>query len=81
MAPQVVAHLGARTKRRLTALVEHTISPAGDPFYAAGREIPDHFCYGGYVYIGRMVESNEDLDGEVEVIEAVACRRCEEKGS
>jgi hypothetical protein len=35
-----------------------------------------HACYDGWVYLGRLVESDQDLDGEVEVIEAVPCRRC-----
>ncbi len=57
---------------------EHTISPAGDPFYAAKRR-PDtdetpHGCYEGWVYLGF---EGEDLDGEhVEEIERVPCRRC-----
>jgi hypothetical protein len=35
-------------------------------------------CLDGWVYIGRIVdgEAEHDLDGEVEVIEAVPCRRC-----
>ena len=28
------------------------------------------------VYLGRLVESPDDLQGEVEVIEAVPCKRC-----
>ena len=35
-----------------------------------------HACIDGWVYLGRMVKSEHDLDGEVEVIEAVRCRRC-----
>jgi hypothetical protein len=61
---------------------EHTISPAGDPFYAADRRddtIEAHYaslerphgCIEGVVYIGHMVEGE---DGEeVEVFEAVTC--------
>jgi hypothetical protein len=33
-------------------------------------------CYEGVVYIGHMVESEADGD-EVEVLEAVPCRRCQ----
>ena len=59
---------------------EHTISPAGDPFYAASRH-PDHDapetphgCYDGWVYLGF---EGEDENGEhVEEIERVPCRRC-----
>ena len=68
---------------------EHTISPAGDPFTSAPqrddtleahyasleRGIPC-YCYGGYHYIGHMV-IGEDGE-EVEVFEAVPCRRCSE---
>ncbi len=35
-----------------------------------------HGCMNGYVYIGHMVE-DEDGD-EVEVIEAIVCKRCQE---
>lgn len=34
-------------------------------------------CYEGVVYIGHLVEGGEGE--ETEVIEAVRCRRCEEK--
>ncbi len=68
---------------------EHTISPAGDPFYAGSRRTDDtieaHYaslergipcgCYGGYHYVGHMVEDPE-TGGEVEVFEAVPCHRC-----
>ncbi len=68
---------------------EHTISPAGDPFYAASRPddtIEAHYaslergipcsCYWrGYHYIGHMLEDQES-GGEVEVFETVPCRRC-----
>ena len=54
---------------------EHTISPAGDPFYAASRAEHDHphgcaLCMSsGFIFFG--VEE----DGEEE-IERVPCRRC-----
>jgi hypothetical protein len=57
---------------------KHTISPAGDPFTAAPHhddhvERP-HACTDGVVFIGHQVVGE---DGEeVEVIEAVPCRRC-----
>ncbi len=46
---------------------EHTISPAGDPFYAAGfpsRTDQDqvrhpHGCIAGVVYIGHLVEGED----------------------
>jgi hypothetical protein len=56
---------------------EHTISPAGDPFYAASRRTDEQepcSCYGGYHYIGHVVE--EEHGEETEVFEAVPCRRC-----
>jgi hypothetical protein len=56
---------------------EHTISPAGDPFYAASLR-PDeapHGCIGGYHYIGHIVEDPETGE-EIEVFEPVRCRRC-----
>jgi hypothetical protein len=89
MAPRVVAHPGTRPTERMPTVDEHTISPAGDPFYAAAQASPDdtieaHYaalergipcsCYGGFHYIGHMVEGE---DGEeVEVFDAVPCRRC-----
>ncbi len=57
---------------------EHTISPAGDPFYAASRrdhEETPHGCIAGVVYIGHMV-IGEDGE-EMEVFEPVPCRRCQ----
>jgi hypothetical protein len=61
----------------------HPFTRAGDPFYAAGeaKHRPDpgyetpHGCISGVVYIGHMVE-DEDTGEEVEVYEAVPCRRC-----
>ena len=37
---------------------------------------PPHACYDGWVYIGHMVESEHDLDGEVVEYVRVPCRRC-----
>jgi hypothetical protein len=70
------------------AVDKNTISSAGDPFTAKAAPeldtIEAHYaslergipcsCYGGYHYIGHMVES--EAGEEVEVFEAVACRRC-----
>jgi len=33
-----------------------------------------HACYRGVVYLGRLVE--DDSGEEVEIVEAVPCRRC-----
>ena len=46
-------------------------SSAPDP-HPSTEEIP-HACMGGYVFIGHMIEE------EVEVVEAVPCRRCLDK--
>jgi hypothetical protein len=35
-----------------------------------------HACMDGWVFLGRVVESQHDLDGEVEVYDRVPCRRC-----
>jgi hypothetical protein len=53
---------------------EHTISPAGDPFYAASRchdqdERPC-YCYGSGVVVLTIEE-----DGQ-EYVAVVPCRRC-----
>jgi hypothetical protein len=33
-------------------------------------------CMDGWVFVGRVVESEHDLDGEVVEYERVPCRRC-----
>ena len=35
-----------------------------------------HACMDGWVILGRVVESEHDLDGEVVAYERVPCRRC-----
>jgi hypothetical protein len=37
-----------------------------------------HACMDGWVFLGRVVESEHDLDGEVVEYERVLCRRCAE---
>ncbi len=63
-------------------MIDRRIPVAGDPFYAAARRNDqDHdqerrcfVCIDGLVYLGELVIGD---DGEeVEVIEAVPCRRC-----
>ena len=41
----------------------------------ASLECP-HACTDGWVFLGRVVESEHDLDGEVVEYERVPCRRC-----
>jgi len=57
---------------------EVRIAPAGDPFTSQDQEHPCA-CYDGWVYLGRVVESQDDLDGEVVEYEAVRCKRCEQE--
>jgi hypothetical protein len=38
-----------------------------------------HACIDGWVFLGRIVESEHDLDGEVVEYERVPCRRCAEE--
>jgi hypothetical protein len=90
LAPaSVLALPGPGPQERKTTVDEHTISSAGDPFYAARHRTDDtiaaHYasleracsCYGGYHYIGYMVEDPHTGE-EVEVFEAVPCKRCKQ---
>jgi hypothetical protein len=38
-----------------------------------------HACMDGWVFLGRVLESEHDLDGEVVEYERVPCRRCAEE--
>ena len=38
-----------------------------------------HACLDGFVYLGYVVESPDDLDGEVAQYERIPCRRCAEE--
>jgi hypothetical protein len=72
MAPQVVQHPGARPTGR---------SPYGHHRVPQPRHHDDsveaHYaCMDGWVFLGRIVESEHDLDGEVVEYERVPCRRC-----
>jgi hypothetical protein len=40
-----------------------------------------HACMNGWVYLGYVVESPHDLDGEVIEYERLPCRRCAEETS
>jgi hypothetical protein len=79
MAPQVMAHPEARTQE--ASPVTNRSVLAGDPIAYAGSKLEGvehdhpHACYQGVVYIGHVVE-DPGTGEEVEVIEAVPCRRC-----
>jgi hypothetical protein len=38
-------------------------------------------CMDGWVFLGRVVESEHDLDGEIVEYERVPCRRCASEGA
>lgn len=64
---------------RRSPVDEHTIPPAGDPFTSGPRDDHDErpcACDGGWVTIGYMAESADDLNGEVEVFERIPCKKC-----
>ena len=79
MAPQEVRSSSGPGPQNLEVTVDTIrISPAGDPFHAAphhdDHDERPHACNQGFVYIGHQVVGE---DGEeVDVIEAVPCRRC-----
>jgi SWIM zinc finger len=60
--------------------IAHPELAAGDPFVAAAKNRP-HACMDGWVFLGRVVESQHDLDGEVVVYDRVPCRRCAGRGA
>jgi hypothetical protein len=89
MAPQVVAHPGARTTKGRFMATQKSSAPHAHPstddhddtveaHYASLEREPEAcLCYDGWVYLGRVVESQHDLDGEVVEYERVPCRRCQ----
>ena len=50
-----------------------TTDSSADAHPSTEEETP-HGCYEGVVYLGRLVE--DDSGEEVEMVEAVPCRRC-----
>ncbi len=48
---------------------------SAEAHYACLERRP-HACIDGWVFLGRVVESEHDLDGEVVEYERVPCRRC-----
>jgi hypothetical protein len=57
---------------------EHTISPDGDPFYAAPEHDGPHACNDGWVTIGQLVVDPETGE-ETEEYALYLCRRCAER--
>lgn len=68
-------HLYALGIATAKGTIRHPELAAGDPFLAAGKHRPCT-CIDGSVYLGRVVESQHDLDVEVVVYDRVPCRRC-----
>jgi hypothetical protein len=54
------------------SLIEHTISPAGDPFHGAPHDDEESpcACLEGFVFIGYIDEDSEERGT------AYPCRRC-----
>jgi hypothetical protein len=46
------------------------------PHACLEREAEACLCYDGWVFLGRVVESEHDLDGEIVEYIRVPCRRC-----
>ena len=85
LAPQVLAHPGARSIGRSPMDTTESSAPHAHPStedhdvsveaHYACLERP-HACMDGWVFVGRVVKSEHDLDGEVVEYERVPCRRC-----
>ena len=79
MAPQVLAHPGARTTRRHLMATEKSSAPHAHPStdvdddtveaHYACLERP-HACMGGWVFVGYIDEHGEEREA------AYRCRRC-----
>jgi hypothetical protein len=86
MAPQVLEHPGARTTRRHLMAIEKSSAPHVHPTTTEEQDdsVEAHYvclerlhaCMDGWVFLGRVVESEHDLDGEVVEYFRVPCRRC-----
>jgi hypothetical protein len=85
MAPAVLEHPGARPIRSNLMDTTESSAPHAHPSieehdgtveaHYACLERP-HACMDGWVFLGRLVEFEHDLDGEVVEYERVPCRRC-----
>src|SRR5215204_3069687 len=84
MAPQVFAHPGTRTTKGHFMAREKSSAPAHPSTEYHDDTVEAHYaclerpcaCMDGWVFLGRVVESEHDLDGEVVEYERVPCRRC-----
>jgi hypothetical protein len=59
--------------------MDTTESSAPHTHPSTGDHDRPHACIDGWVYLGRIVESEHDLDGEVVEYDRVPCRRCAEE--
>ena len=77
MAPQVrqTPRSPAHTDLEVTVDTRDSSAPAHPSTERDPDETP-HACYDGWVFIGHVVESEHDLDGEIVVYDRVPCRRC-----
>jgi hypothetical protein len=73
MAPAVVAHPEARITKRGFVTTEE--SSASDARPSTEKHDRPHACIDGVVYIGHLAE-DLGTGEEVEVFEAIPCRRC-----
>jgi hypothetical protein len=72
----VFAHSPAPAHRKgLQTVDEHTISPAGDPFYAAAKDDRPCVCNDGWVTIGQLALDPETGE-EREEFALYLCRKC-----
>jgi hypothetical protein len=74
MAPQVVSGTSGPGPQKGKGTVD-TRESSAPPAHPSTEESP-HAYMDGWVFLGRVVESAHDLDGEVVEYERVPCRRC-----
>jgi hypothetical protein len=74
MAPQVVAHPGTRpTERMLRTVDDESVARV----WRGEEDTHPHACAGGLVFLTYTI-FDEEIGEEVEMIEALPCRRCAE---
>jgi hypothetical protein len=80
----VVTHPEARTTKGHFMATQKSSAPHAHPSEDHDDTVEAHYaclerphaCMDGWVFLGRVVESEHDLDGEVVEYERVPCRRC-----